>query len=73
MGAPDQPSWLLQRPDETRDDWINRTNKSCFYCPHPAFRTGKEAENHEIECGRRTPEQRHALLADAIRHQEDRG
>lgn len=66
------PHWLEQRPGETRDDWLTRQFRSCFHCPHPVFDTAIEADDHEVECARRTPEQRQALLADAIRHQGDK-
>lgn len=61
------PEWLRQRPDESRDDWLIRQQRSCYFCPHPQFDDGFDADRHELECQTRTPEERSARLARDIR------
>ena len=63
------PDWLQQWPGESDESWQNRVDRSCSFCAHPAFPDAAKATEHKTACETRTPQQRHALLADEIRRQ----
>lgn len=44
------PEWLRRRAGENRDEWLIRTARSCYFCPHPAFTNAVAASNHEDVC-----------------------
>lgn len=48
--APNYPRWLLRRDGESRDEWINRQFRSCYYCPAEPFHNAVEASGHEDRC-----------------------
>jgi hypothetical protein len=50
--------WLEPRDGESRDEWLIRTARSCYWCPHPAFRNATEASDHEDVCWQ-NPHARH--------------
>jgi hypothetical protein len=56
--ASNYPNWLRRRPDESRDEWINRQFRSCYHCPHEAFRNATEASDHEDQCAHNPHAQR---------------
>lgn len=52
MTNPHHPAWLQQRDGESRDEWINRTNRSCYWCPIEPFPDAVAASAHEDQCER---------------------
>jgi hypothetical protein len=50
MTAENHPAHLRQRDGESRDEWINRTNRSCYWCDHEPFANATEACDHEDIC-----------------------